>query len=70
MLIILKYMYMYWVFDNYRIFFNIYFERYIVVKLNCGFYVLIFDYFIKKGKLNFNKILCIDCDKRLVLIFV
>lgn len=53
---------MYWYFDNYRIFFNIYFDRNIVVKLNCGFYVLIFDYFIKKGKLNFNKILCIDCD--------
>lgn len=60
MLIIFKYMY--WVFDNYRIFFNINFERYIVEKLNCGFLCINFLLFYKKGKLNFNKILCIDCD--------
>lgn len=64
MLITTKYMHMYWVFDNYRTFFNIYLERHTAVKLNCGFHASIFDHFIKKGKLNLNKTLLTDRDKR------
>lgn len=55
-------MHMYWVFDNYRTFFNIYLDRNTAVKLNCGFHASIFDHFIKKGKLNLNKTLRTDRD--------
>lgn len=58
MIITLKY----WIFDNYRTFFNIYLERQTAVKLKYGFYASIFDHFIKKGKLNFSKTLRTDRD--------